>query len=89
MADRGREAITATSSDVFGPQTDGPCVLINRGANTAYGTADGTEAVKEIGFSLAPNEAVNTKYLPSEWWKGNFRFVCSTGETAKIDWSKK
>jgi hypothetical protein len=87
MADRGREPITATSSGVFGPQMFHPCVLINRGAQIAYGTADETIAVKEIGFSLAPNEAVNTKDLPAAWQQGNFRFVCSTGETAIIDWS--
>ena len=88
MAVRGKALITATSgATLFGPQAHSECVLQNRGANTAFGTADGSTAVKDIGFTIAPGESVNVMDLPQAWTYGDFKFVCETGETATIYWS--
>jgi hypothetical protein len=93
MALRGKASITdSTGSALFGPQTgsvDAPldCFLINRGPNRAYITADGEDAVDDIGFNLALDEAISTRELPSIFREGNFKAVCASGETASIYWA--
>jgi len=88
MAVRGQELITdSTGTTLFGPQVPNtPCILQNRGANTAYGTSDRTTASTE-GFTLAAGESVNTKDLTGSWLYGDFKFICASGETATIQWS--
>ena len=90
MAARGKALITdASGSTLFGPQTTGHCVIQNRGANTAFGTADNSTAVADTGFTIAPGESVNTKDLPGAWNYGTFKFICASGETATIYWSTR
>ena len=89
MAVRGKASITDSSgATLFGPQAHGECVLQNRGANTAYGTADGSTAVADTGFTIAAGESINVRDLPQAWTYGNFKFVCATDETATIYWSQ-
>ena len=89
MSNTGRALITdATGATTFGPGTfNNGYILINRGADLAYLEKQGTTAVKEKGMSLAANEAVNTNDLPQGWSCGTWTAVCSTGETAKIDYT--
>jgi len=90
MAARGKASITDSSGGTtFGPQATGECTMQNRGSNIAYGVADKSTAVADIGFTIAPGESVNTKDLPGAWNYGNFNFVCASGETATIYWAQK
>jgi len=87
MAVRGKQSVTdSNGATLFGPQKTGECVIQNRGANTAFGTADESTAVADTGFTIAPNESINTKDLPGAWNYGNFKFVCASGETATLYW---
>jgi len=89
MAVRGKQAVTdANGATLFGPQVTGECVIQNRGSNTAFGTADGSTAVADTGFTIAPGESVNTRDLPGAWNYGDFKFVCASGETATLYWSQ-
>jgi len=88
MAVRGKQAVSTTSTAVFGPQERGECTLQNRGDNIAYITADGTAAVADTGFTLASGESVNTKDLPPEFLWGNFRAICAATESATIYWAQ-
>ena len=87
MAVRGKALITdASGATLFGPQAHSECVIQNRGANTAFGTADSSTAVADTGFTIATNESVNVRDLPQAWTYGDFKFVCASGETATIYW---
>ena len=89
MAVRGKALVTASSgATLFGPQAHGECVLQNRGANTAYGTADGSTAVADTGFTIAAGESVNVRDLPTPWANGEYKFICAATETATIYWSQ-
>ena len=89
MAVRGKIAASdATGDDLVGPQEfQDDCIIINRGPNRAYATANGDEAVDDTGMNFEVNEAVNTKSLPAEFKKGNWKMVCAAGETASVYWA--
>ena len=89
MAVRGKISVSdSTGATLVGPQSfQDDCIIINRGTNRVYMTANGDTAVDDTGYNLEANEAVNTNALPAEFKKGNWKMVCASGETASVYWA--